>query len=385
MILCMLLLTTISNRIVAQTDDVPQDIVVTNFELVPNGVLLDNVYDNNGDACALIKFSVRDTTFKIVPNLGYVKRESRDGEIRLYVPAGTKRLTVRHGGLFPLRNWQIPERIESKRMYHAYLWTTIDNDQKVGEESTDIKVNRPKKARIDEGDDEDEDEDEVDEKPSERTLRRRTFTNDNNSNDTEATEEKIAKNNTESKVGHKRTVHCYFGVGYSIPFHHDMTSTNSKTVRGESIMAGIDIKHHQIELGGLFTLDYSKKMYIYDNNTLLANKRYKMFRTNLHYGYEIRTKDRVHVAITPKMGLGLNYLKGDGTKSNDKYANASAFTFDMAMRFALCFGSVGIHVTPEYNVGIYESDLYKLVRKNNKVFHSWFNKGGMDFGLFVYL
>ena len=77
------------------------------------------VYDNTGEACAVIRFFVRNPNFIIEPNMGIMKMETKPGEIRLWVPKGTKRLTIRKEGLLPLIGYEIPIAIESKVTYEA--------------------------------------------------------------------------------------------------------------------------------------------------------------------------------------------------------------------------------------------------------------------------
>ena len=54
------------------------------------------VKDNNGDECALIRFTVQDSNFDFEPNLGVVQMTRKKGEIQLYVPQKTKMVTIRH-------------------------------------------------------------------------------------------------------------------------------------------------------------------------------------------------------------------------------------------------------------------------------------------------
>ncbi|MBR1400592.1 MAG: autotransporter outer membrane beta-barrel domain-containing protein [Prevotella sp.] len=100
-----------------------QDIEIKDFERNYTSLIasMNPVNDNAGEACAIIRFSVRDTSFVIEPNLGVVKRINKPGEILLYVPKGTKRITVRHKKMMPLRDYDIPETIESKTTYDAVL------------------------------------------------------------------------------------------------------------------------------------------------------------------------------------------------------------------------------------------------------------------------
>lgn len=103
-----------------------QDIEITRFERNLKSLIAsaNPVYDNTGEACAVIRFFVRDTDFIIEPNMGYKKREVYPGEIRLYVPKGTKRLTIRKDKWMPLTGYEIPEVIEPKVTYEADLAIT---------------------------------------------------------------------------------------------------------------------------------------------------------------------------------------------------------------------------------------------------------------------
>lgn len=78
-------------------------------------------YDNAGEACAVICFFVRDDNFEITPNMGSLRTEQMTGEIRIWVPVGTKKLTVRHQGAMTLSSWEIPVRLEPKVTYEAEL------------------------------------------------------------------------------------------------------------------------------------------------------------------------------------------------------------------------------------------------------------------------
>lgn len=98
-----------------------QDIQVTTFERNVTSLIasMDPVYDISGEACAVIRFFVREDGFEIEPNLGVLKREDKTGEIRMWVPVGTKRLTIRHAGSMPLTGYEIPVILEAKVTYDA--------------------------------------------------------------------------------------------------------------------------------------------------------------------------------------------------------------------------------------------------------------------------
>ncbi|MBR2150372.1 MAG: hypothetical protein IJ902_03180 [Prevotella sp.] len=119
-IVIMLLLIVAANGIKAQ------DIQITKFERNFTSLIasMNPVYDNTGEACAVLRFFVRETDFIIEPNLGVVKREVLPGEIRMYVPKGTKRLTVRQKDRMPLTGYEIPVTIEPKVTYDVVLTVT---------------------------------------------------------------------------------------------------------------------------------------------------------------------------------------------------------------------------------------------------------------------
>ena len=103
-----------------------QDIQITRFErnLTNLTASTNPVYDNTGEACALIRFLVRNKDFTIEPNMGMMRQDYLKGEIRMYVPKGTKRLTIRKNGYMPLVGYEIPVAIEPKATYDVELSIT---------------------------------------------------------------------------------------------------------------------------------------------------------------------------------------------------------------------------------------------------------------------
>lgn len=100
-----------------------QDIHISKFERNYTSMIasMNPVYDNTGEVCAVVRFLMRDKGFVIEPNLGYLKTDTLPGEIRMWVPKGTKRITVRHDGMMPLTGYEIPVRIEPKVTYEAII------------------------------------------------------------------------------------------------------------------------------------------------------------------------------------------------------------------------------------------------------------------------
>ena len=96
-------------------------IQVTKFEKNVTSLIgsMNQVEDNTGEACAVLRVRMPDNIFEIEPNLGIVKKETKTGELLLWIPVGTKRLTVRHYGVMPLAGYEIPVRLEPKVTYDA--------------------------------------------------------------------------------------------------------------------------------------------------------------------------------------------------------------------------------------------------------------------------
>lgn len=107
-----------------------QNIKVTRFERNYTSLIasVDPVYDNAGEACAVIRFFGVDNNYEVDPNLGYLRVEKRTGEVRMWIPANTKRLTIRHHDAMTLSGFEIPLSLEPKVTYEVDL--EIEEKQK---------------------------------------------------------------------------------------------------------------------------------------------------------------------------------------------------------------------------------------------------------------
>lgn len=109
--------------IVAANGVKAQEIEIKKFERNYTSLIasVNPVNDNTGEACAVIRFLGKDANFIIEPNMGMMKLETMTNEIRIWVPKGTKRLTIRREGVLPLIGYEIPVTIESKATYEAEI------------------------------------------------------------------------------------------------------------------------------------------------------------------------------------------------------------------------------------------------------------------------
>lgn len=299
--LLILLMLALTGQIMAQ------DIQITRFERNYTSLIgsVSPVYDNTGEACAVIRFFMRTTDFLIEPNLGVLKREKLPGEIRLYVPQGTKRITVRHEGMMPLNGYVIPVQIESKATYDAEL---IITDEKM-------------------------------------------------------------KNHKANK-GHN----VYVGAGYNI-----------MSISGPAVALGFDISHHNIELGAVYGLNKTDDMYFYDSNSnVIAAYNYQAIRVQLRYGYDLKITD--DFSIMPQIGGAYNlYIGSEVVKGKSDYQNANSMSLLAAVRVVTSFNdNFKLHITPEYDFGVYKDNNCKLLSDYDSTFKSWAEGFNLNIGLIYF-
>lgn len=99
-----------------------QQFTVSGFRALPNDVsaFIHPVRDLNGNACALLKVQAT-ADFAFSTPLGIVKRLDPVGEIWLYVPQGTHKLTIKHPRWGVLRDYELPVKLESHVTYELTL------------------------------------------------------------------------------------------------------------------------------------------------------------------------------------------------------------------------------------------------------------------------
>ena len=282
-----------------------QDIEIKRFERNYTSLIasVNPVYDNTGEACAVLRFYSRDKDFIIEPNLGMMKQEQLSGEIRVWVPKGTKRLTGRKNSLMPLVGYEIPVVIEPKVTYDV-----------------ELKVKR------------------------------------------------------ESNKGHN----VYIGAGYNIV-----------SISGPSVALGFDLKHHNIELGAVFGLNKTDDMYFYDiNSDVNAAYYYKAIRIQLRYGYDIRVTD--FFSIMPQVGGAYNMYNGsevgsEVVNSSNNYGSANSVSVIGAVRLVTSFNDrFKLHITPEYDFGVYKDNKCKKLADFDKDFKSWTEGFNLNIGLIYF-
>lgn len=106
-------------------------VIINNFERNSTSILsrTNPVKDNTGNYCAVIRFWYSGSDYVFEPNLGFLKIVELPGETRLWVPSGTKKMTIRHKYDKPLRRYQIPLKIESRTDYDVDVAIVESSDE----------------------------------------------------------------------------------------------------------------------------------------------------------------------------------------------------------------------------------------------------------------
>ena len=112
----------------ACTDICAQNISVASFKLLPSDLTANTngteVLDQNGEKAALIKVVTTQMGFTFEGGaLGITKVKQESGEIWVYVPQKSKKITVKHQQLGVIRDYIFPCGIEAARTYEMVLVT----------------------------------------------------------------------------------------------------------------------------------------------------------------------------------------------------------------------------------------------------------------------
>ena len=99
-----------------------QKFSVESFRLLPNDVsaFINPVRDLNDEDCALLKIQ-SSPDFVFSTPLGIIKRIDNTGEIWLYIPAKSKKITIKHPEWGVLRDYAFPVRIDSHLTYEMRI------------------------------------------------------------------------------------------------------------------------------------------------------------------------------------------------------------------------------------------------------------------------
>ena len=108
------------------TLSIGQNISVSTFKLLESDLTANTSgtmeQDQNGETAALIKVVTTQTGFTFDGGaLGIVKTKQTPGEVWVYIPKGSKKISIKHPQLGVLRDYYFPIAIEAARTYEMVL------------------------------------------------------------------------------------------------------------------------------------------------------------------------------------------------------------------------------------------------------------------------
>ena len=106
-----------------------QEFSVGRFRDLPNDIsaFINPVKDLNDEGCALIKVIAASPDFAFSTPLGIAKRIDKTGEIWLYLPRGSKKITIKHASWGVLRDYLFPSKLESHKTYELVIKEPLQN------------------------------------------------------------------------------------------------------------------------------------------------------------------------------------------------------------------------------------------------------------------
>lgn len=282
-----------------------------------------NLKDINNNPAALIRFAVRDTLFELDPNQGCIKIEKRAGEICLYVPQQTKRITIRHPKLGVLRDYNIPVEIRSKVTYDADIRITNQTylQSLMGEVSAD---------------------------------KSKTFWN--------------------KKAHPLSEAHLLLGAGFQLG-----------ELSGPAISGAISVGPVVIEGGYVFGAKKIEGIAVYTRNgDFYSGYNYSISQMNAKIGLELNPKQKVIVALlagvsfnqfngeviepSSLMGDYYNYDSHDGDELFKQFYTTSALGA-VRLQWAIT-KNIRLHVTPEYHFAVGSNNAYDVLKEADSAFKS---------------
>ena len=289
---------------------------------------------------ALIRFAVRDTLFSFRANNGILKLKKGVGEILLFVPDGTKRITISHPYLGTLRDYELPLAIKTRRTYDAEIFITNNEylRNKFGYEQP--VFNQPPIVK---------EEPPIKKVPAEKPV-------------------KPDKPHTPIETS------FLLGGGYQ-----------ALGVAGPTALIGVEIGSFLVSVDYTFGLEKVESMAIYYNDSFSEAYDYSVSRFSVRLGYNTSPKSTVQ--IVPQLGASFNMIKGDEIKktvTNTQFSKATPLSLSVAVSLRVRLAKpLYLYVTPQYDVAVGADDVYKVLKEADSKIKGWGEGFGVSAGLLL--
>lgn len=333
-----------------------------------------NVKDINGVVAALIRFAVRDTLFSFEANNGIIKRVNEVGEILLYLPTTTKRITIKHPNLGILRDYQLPVAVKSRTTYDAEIViTNADYMRRIyGYEQRPVQKEEPAVDVIEKPE------------PKEPPLRNdypilndepRTWDDTNGLDDTYGSFSSTSKR--------RNPIHTHFllGGGYQ-PIG----------VAGPTAMIGLEIGCFLVSAGYTFGLEKVEGISIYSDKGSsqgsFLDEAYDYTVSRFSACIGINTAPKSAFQVVPQVGASFNMIKGDElikkSASTTQFSKSTPVSLSVALSFRVKLAKpLYLYATPQYDIAIGADDVYKVIKEADKKIKGWAEGFSVSAGLLL--
>ncbi len=311
-----------------------------------------DMVDLRGRKPALIRFAVRDTLFSFRANLGIMDLKKDVGEILLFVPEDTKRITITHPYLGTLRDYDLPLSIKTRTTYDAEI--VITNADYMRRLFGYDEMGVPKKESA--------------YNPTEKPV---------------STEQPVLNEeppiNDVSSYTHKNhtpiQTHFLLGGGYQ-----------PLGVAGPTAMIGVEIGSFLFSADYTFGLEKVEGISVYYGDALGEAYDYSVSRFSLRMG--INTASKSAFQVVPQVGASFNMIKGDElikkSASTTQFSKSTPLSLSVALSFRVKLAKpLYLYATPQYDFAIGADDVYKVIKEADKKIKGWAEGFSVSAGLLL--
>ena len=347
-----------------------QDFQIKNFHenVTDLSAITSNVKDNNGKPTALIRFTVRDSKFEFNANLGIVRQERKTGEVWLYVPVGTKRLTISHPHLGVLRGYEIPTSIEGKTTYDVeivitnelYLQSLYAQQEPVQEEPVQQEpIQQPIQPELDIQEPVQQ-EPEIQQEPA--IYNESVYVTPSRTEDTTDSESSVSQ------------FHVYGGIGF-----------NALSVMGPSVLLGISYSMFCLEGGFVYGLDKVEdiRFTLRGSSTPFEAYDYSCSKAWLRLGVNF---DSNKFRISPQAGATFNMISGKEVSGfsnrSDYFGESNPIGLFAAVRLSYeVVDHLYIHLTPQYDFTLGGDQVFDFIKESDNKIKAFGEGFGINAGI----
>lgn len=353
------------------------DFEIKNFQenMTDLSAISSSVKDINGKPTALIRFAVRDMQFEFDANLGIVKQEKKTGEVWLYVPSGTKRLTISHPHLGVIRGYKIPLSVKGKNTYDAEIEITNKEYLQTLYATTETAV--ADVAEVPEVAEESLNTDSTLVETPDSIFSQPLDVLFNDSLDIINDSVRLDSISDSAKVHKPLIVDIYAGVGF-----------NAICLMGPSIAVGANINNIHVEASFTFGIDKVENIGVNytarDNNGFLGEVNdYSCNRFALRAGYMLAASKSFF--ITPHAGVAFNMINGSNKmkgNNNNQFGSITQMSAFIGLSLDIKLSkTVYLYATPQYHFLAGANNAYKVIKEADSKIKSWCEGLGINVGI----